>query len=498
MQPLLRASLAAGAALVATLGLGAAPTLPDATARSVAPDRPDRPNVVLITTDDQTLADLRWLPETRRLIGAAGTTFTEFVAPQPLCCPSRAQLLTGQYAQNNGVRSNAGRRGGYPAFHPETALPVWLQDAGYTTGFVGKYLNRYPGTGGREVGWDSWDATVVNVYDYEGYVQYDGERRTRPAAYHTTYVADRSVDFVEEHADDDEPFFLWSSYVAPHAVCNQAGEGRCSGLPPAAEEHADLAVGRAPFRDDPAFNAPIRHGVERPIPGTGRVDPAERQRLFAARVRALASVDDAVTAIVDALDRRGVLDDTLLLFTSDNGYLFGEHRYTGKIVAYDQAVRVPLLARGPGVAVGARQDAPAAMIDLAPTIAAVAHAGPRLEVDGQSLVGALAGPLASYDRTLLVQAGVPGADRRDRGWMFQGVRTGRFTYVRWTVTGGVELFDRHRDPAELVNVARDPAYAAVRAELAFRTAYLADWPGSTAGPTSAPRRACGGDDEAHP
>lgn len=470
----LRLLLAAATAALALVGVLAAACPAAGPAPASGPRAAaDAPNIVLITTDDQTLAELRWMPRARHLLGGAGTTFTGFVAPQPLCCPSRAQLLTGQYSQNNGVRSNVGRRGGHPAFHPETALPVWLQSAGYRTAFVGKYLNLYPGTGGPEVGWDTWDATVGAVYQYHGFGQYDGSEVTTPEGYHTTYVADRTVELIEEHAGADEPFFLWSSFVAPHGICSPGQETTCATPPLVEEQHADAYPdARAPFLDDPGFNAAVHGGVHRSVEGTGPVDPTEQQRLFHQRIRALASVDDAVAEVVGTLERLGELDETLVVFTSDNGYLFGEHRYSGKVLAYEQSVRVPLLVRGPGVAAGARLPGTAAMIDLAPTLAEVAGADPLVEVDGRSLVTELAGATRLPDRTLLVQAGVPGPDPKDLGWKYRGVRTDRYTYVRWQKSGAEELFDRRRDPHQLVNAARRPAYAAVRRELVRRTRLL--------------------------
>ncbi len=123
------------------------------------------PNMVLISTDDQALVDLRWMPRTRKLIGDRGARFTNFIAPHPLCCPSRAQLLTGQYAQNNGVRGNRGNFGGYRSLKdPEHTLPVWLNDAGYRTSFVGKYVNGYNRSMGIPDGWEDWDATLRLAY----------------------------------------------------------------------------------------------------------------------------------------------------------------------------------------------------------------------------------------------------------------------------------------------------------------------------------------------
>lgn len=458
-----------------------------------APDARGRPNIVLIMTDDMTLDELRYLPRTQRLLGDHGTTFTEFTAPQPLCCPSRAQLLTGQYAQNNGVRHNAGPLGGYARFDPSTALPVWLQDAGYATAMVGKYLNGYADrtdpaalTEGPEVGWDHWDPTVRRIYQYLGYSQYDtdapdGAALTRPAAYHTDYVAARSEELVTELAAGEQPFFLWSSFVGPHGRCALRDEARgCEAPPLVAPRHRDRFTSAHPTAPTslakPSFDEP--HVGDKPHflrRSTVRAD--EMTYLQTKRAGALAAVDEAVAGIVGSLRRAGVLDRTLVVFTSDNGYLLGEHRYVGKVLAYEESVRVPLLMRGLGLPDGATDAQTGAMIDLAPTFAALAGATPLVPVDGHPLVvrrGAAA--QQTDDRTLLVQAGVDDVVTHPTGWWFRGVRTSRYTYVRYD-RGFVELYDRERDPYELRNVADDPRYAATRLELERRTAVLGDCSG---------------------
>lgn len=444
--------------------------------------RSSRPNIVLITTDDQTMTELRWMPRIRRLVGGSGVRFTDFLSNHPSCCPARAQILTGQYAQNNQVLTNGPRWGGYDRFQPDTALPVWLQRAGYTTGLVGKYLNLYDETDGPEPGWSRWSATVDGLYEYVGFTQYDGEALDAPGGYHTDFVRDWSADFIADQAASDEPFFLWSSYVAPHSICRVGqpeGEGCATPPLPAVRDRGRYRDVRPPFLDDPAFGTRIR-GNARPdlLYSEPRPDRAEKTRLFRERLRSLAAVDRAVASTVRALRAAGELDDTVVMFTSDNGYLFGEHQLKNKDVPYEQAVHVPLLARGPGVRSGT-SDRPAAMIDLAPTIAELAGATPLVPVDGRSLVGAFGGAQRSGDRTVLVQGGVTGKDPKDRMWSYRGVRTQRYTYARWTRNGGVELFDRRRDPGELRNVARDPAYQRIRRELRRRTELLGACAGST-------------------
>src|SRR6478609_6991504 len=161
---LLLVALAAAAA-GSLLGL---PRTGSAVPAATAPE--PRPNIVLITTDDQTVSDLQWMPLTRQLIGDAGVRLTNFISPNPLCCPARASILTGQYSQNNGVYANKGRYGGFPRLDSSRTVATWLQDSGYHTGFVGKYLNLYRGDPPTQPGWDVFDAIVRGIYAYFDYV----------------------------------------------------------------------------------------------------------------------------------------------------------------------------------------------------------------------------------------------------------------------------------------------------------------------------------------
>ncbi len=437
------------------------------------------PNIVLILTDDQALVDMQWMPITRRLLGDHGVTFADFVAPQPLCCPSRAQLITGQYAQNNGVRHNRGLHGGYQSLdHPERALPVWLREAGYRTSFVGKYINGYKTRMGKPPGWDTWDATVR--VGYHGFKQFDGSEQTAPPGYHTDYVADRSVQEIERLAADDRPFFLWSSFYAPHGVCTIRKEVGCSAPPEVSPRFSRKYAGvRPPALDSPSFNEPDVSDKPPYVYRGGKVKPAKARRLFIQRLRALASVDQAVEQIVAALRRAGELDNTVIAFTSDNGYLIGEHRYVGKTLAYEESLRVPLLMRGPAIPRGAVHDGTTAMIDLAPTFAELAGAEPLLPVDGESLVGTAPDGAPADDRTLLVQSGMVGSDPQDLGWDYRGVRTDRYTLIHWLTTGFVELYDRRRDPFQIRSVADDPRYAEILDELASRTRELGECSGDS-------------------
>lgn len=456
-----------------------------------APD--SAPNIVFISVDDMTLDEMRYLPRVRRILGDAGVTFTEFTAPQPLCCPSRAQLLTGQYSQNNGVRTNSGPYGGYKNLATDTALPVWLQESGYHTAMVGKYLNGYKAStakaNGVEVGWDHWDPTIRAVYQYEGYTQFNNGAKLRPKAYHTDYVARRSSALVREMSAQGSPFFLWTSFVGPHGRCPVRKEvGGCRFPPVVAQRHQHKYQKlTARSRSKPSYNE--RNVTDKPpfIARRNKV-PAERvDTLQRARAGALAAVDEGVERIVSALRASGSASNTLVAFTSDNGYLMGEHRYQGKILGYDEAVRVPLLMAGLDLPQGAVNSQTAAMIDLAPTFAELAGAVPAVSVDGRPIdVERGLDSRALDDRTLLVQAGASNLGRFPTGWWFRGARTSRYSYARYENDGFVELYDRFRDPFELRNVAGDPRYALVLDEIEQRTFLLGDCSGELCLPDFGP------------
>lgn len=454
-------------------GLLAAPAAPtfqptyDATSPADRFDA-DAPNVLLITTDDQTLADLAHMPKTRRLVGARGATFTEALSPHPLCCPARAEILTGQYAHHHRVWTNGGRFGGYGALRDrQNTLPVWLQRAGYNTAMVGKFMNKWrPRKHGTPQGFDDFRASPSDAFGYYDYRIWSSGTQANEhfdgTVYSSDYITDATVGLVEEWSSPWEggrPFFIWSSYYAPHGDC--ADELRCKVPPTPARQYADALRGeRAPALRKRSYDA----HPDRPNPlvaGRPKVPAGKVQRLFLDRIRSLQSVDDGVERIIDALEAAGELDDTLVVFTSDNGYLIGEHRFIGKVVAYEESLRVPLLVRGPGIPEGVVRDQPVTTVDLAPTIAAAAGAEPTRRVDGRDVRRFARDGRARGADTVLVHAGnAPG--KAERGAvMYRGVRTDRWTYTTWPQPGRdyAELFDRRRDRHQVDNLSGQRRYA---------------------------------------
>jgi N-acetylglucosamine-6-sulfatase len=470
------AVVAAAVALVAgSLAVSGfrAPVGAHGTVDGVAAKAGDRPNVVLITTDDQTLTDLRWMPKTRKLIGVAGVTFRNGFSPHPLCCPARAEILTGEFAQNNGVHSNGGLYGGYSALIDKgNNLGVWLQAAGYDTSLFGKFLNGYdPATYGVPPGWDHWHAFVNHGGGYFKYTMTDGasvERHDNDGSYSTDQIATDTVARIGQAALTSRPFFIWSSYYAPHGQC---GEYTCDVPPSPSIDHAnDFPDAVNPARSKPSFNERNVSDKPRVISARPEVDPAEEQEMFLQRIRSLASVDDAVQRTIDALAATGQLDNTLILFTSDNGFLLGEHRYEGKLLGYEEALRVPFLMRGPGITPGLRLSQAATTVDIAPTIVRAARARAGRLMDGINLMRFVRNPSQPRTSTMLIQAGGNAAYSKT-AWWFRGVRTNRYTYVRWTY-GFTEFYDRAVDPYQLQNRTGYARYSAVERELARRLRIL--------------------------
>lgn len=435
-----------------------------------------RPNIVLITTDDQSLTDLAWMPYTRALLGGQGATFRNMISPHPLCCPARAEILTGQYAQNNGVRANKpALLGGYSSLrNPDDNVGRWLQDAGYQTAFVGKFLNDYKvATSRRPAGWDIWNPFAGNPYRYFGYRLWENGRPQTYAHVHSAdMLAMRTNAYIRDFAEDDDPFFIWTSQVAPHGECKPEREAQCTSLAKPAVRHAKLfRNATAPEVRHRSFNE--RDVSDKPAHMRSRkmVSAARSNKNFRSRIRSLQAVDEGVRSTVATLKAVGELDNTLIIFTSDNGYLLGQHRYVGKIIPYEPALRVPLLMRGPGIPAGVTRPQTVSIVDLAPTIADAANASSKRRMDGLSILP-VAERNARRSITHLIQGGPRTRQEARVGWFYRGVRTGRYTYVRYPLTGFVELYDRRRDPAQLQNRAHHPAYARVLRELKRRATVL--------------------------
>jgi N-acetylglucosamine-6-sulfatase len=469
-----RASLATLALLLPAGSAGAQETPPA--------DGPAPANVVVLMTDDQTVGDMAVMPRTRRLIGRAGVTFTRSFVSYPLCCPSRATFLTGQYAHNNRVLClyrDCG--GGYGRLDTREYLPVWLERAGYATVHIGKFLNGYGSERPADVprGWTEWYGLVDHsTYRMWGYKLHEnGRTRTygRPFVetarhYQTDVLRNKAVSFIRRRAPAEEPFFLSVGFLAPHheSAFVHTRTGRLVRPAPrhrAAFAHAPLpraaAYNERDVNDKPWFLGRW-HG---PLTPTEHVAILARSR---ARRASLLAVDEAVARIVKELRRAGELDKTLIIFTSDNGFMQGEHRVPqGKMLPYDPSTRVPLLMRGPGIPAGRRSRALVGNVDLASTILDLTPATTRRRLDGRSILPFARNPRLLSARPLLHETGGNGVfgRRREEGARglqprvpaYRAVRTNRWLYVSYK-GGQQELYDAKRDPAQLRSLAADPRY----------------------------------------
>jgi arylsulfatase A-like enzyme len=477
--------MAAIAALLAA-GFGVTGT---ASASGRATAAAERPNVVTIMTDDQDFRSMWAMPKTRRLLARRGTTFATATVSLPLCCPSRATYYTGQYAHNHGVRWNFFPLGGFYRFRQAETLPVWLRRAGYRTIHIGKYLNETGERDPREVprGWDDYYGGVdPTTYDYYGFtLNHNGRLKTyprRPQDYSTDVYARLAEQAIGRARRTGKPFFLSLAPNAPHTV-SVASRARIEGTPALpAPRHADRFAAtplprqpnfdEADVSDKPAFLGAI----------WPRVTPEQTSALTAhyrGRMGSLLGVDDLVQRVVDALERNGVHRDTDIIFTSDNGWMLGEHRLTDpqtedgrasgvKFFPFEGSSRVPLIAAGPDFPAGRTVTGPVVNADLAPTIADIAGAHPTLPQDGMSLVPAARRPSLLGGRGVLLEtfANPRGAPH------YRSIRTERYRYDRYA-DGSEQLYDLRADPWELRSRHDDPRYARVKARLARGLAGLA-------------------------
>jgi N-acetylglucosamine-6-sulfatase len=434
-----------------------------------------KPNVVVLMTDDQRAADMKYLPRTRRLIAGAGIDFTQALSPNPLCCPARATFLTGQASQNNRVlTNNKTRYGGYELLDTSETLPVWLQRIGYNTAFTGKHLNGYNfGKHGIDDGWTEFNVLTKGIYKYTDWTALEKGRPVSRSGYVTDYIAQRSVSFIKRFHRRDNPFFIWTAHVGPHLAQNaKTGWGP---VPPAPRQEGKFAYRDFPLDsfDKPSYREDLSDKSEtyRTKAGTGSDDKLKAEHF--GRVLALKAVDQANARIIRALKATGELANTVVVFVSDNGYLLGEHRYVGKILGFEESLRVPMMMRGPGIEPGSRTAQPVTTMDLTSTIVALTGARAKRSKDGQDLSRLLADPDGPRTAdTVLIQSGAYTPEDAEVGpWMYRGVRTKRYTLIRYA-TGDVELYDRREDPFQLTSVSGDVRYEDVEAELKRRLAEL--------------------------
>jgi len=500
--------------------------VPSASARTVAATHDGRPNILVVMTDDMAVGDLAQLPNVKRLLAAKGTTFTNAVDTFPLCCPSRATFITGQYAHNHGVIGNFWPYGWYGMKDRRNILPAWMHQAGYRTALIGKWLNGY---GARDAhgeipaGFTTWRGLLdVSAYDYYNFVMNaHGKLRSwgdrdfaqklvrfakievspnptgiggilgkltevfGPAPY-TYWGAEKTQDYspdvtgaiteqlVAAERRSKQPFFIWWAPAAPHREDVATTLMKRPGADPRPAPRYAQRVKALKLPQGPNFNeadfADKPSNMRESAPLLSDADIAQLQLDYQGRIGSLLAVDDHVGKLVKTLTKTGQLANTTIVFLSDNGWLQGQHRIPGdKFLPYEDSVRIPLIIRGPGVPAAKTIAGQVSNIDFAPTLIDLANGSAGRTMDGSSLLPVArgrkrAGGVVELEAPapLFENRNVP-ANKWDRP--YKGVRTDRYTYVVYTETGDEELYDRKSDPAQLSSVAADPAYAAVKEQL---------------------------------
>lgn len=416
-------------------------------------------NIVMFVIDDLDADSVRFMPAVQRNLVRQGTSFTRYFATTPLCAPSRASILRGQYAHNHGVLRNTGSQAGADAFRANgmeaETVATELQTAGYLTALLGKYLNGYPPTKSSvpapPSGWDTWIAALGHEpyrnYDYalnvNGAAQSFG---STPDDYLTDVLARQALAAIDQ-ASGDQPLFLYIAPMAPHTPAEPAP--RHIGMFAGASAPRGPAFDERNVRDKPDWiRTTPRFTAER----TTRIDSD-----YVNRLESLQAVDELVDSVINRIAAQGKVDSTYFFFLSDNGYFLGEHRQPhGKDAPHDAASHVPLIVRGPGIAPNREVGGLALNIDLAPTLLHIAGAAAPAYMDGSSLLPLLRGEGDRWRRTTLLEGFGKESSEALAGEKatpaFQALRGETSLYVEYE-TGERELYNKADDPFELTNVA---------------------------------------------
>ena len=384
------------------------------------------------------------MPQTRSWM-STGRRYTQSFVVDPSCCPSRSSLMTGRYPHNNGVRDQQDG----PLFDGPHSMACYLDGAGYATYLNGKFLTTWPKTSKppcfdhSTVMWGGYNNVAVRV---------DGVAQTS-TGYSTTYLGNRGRQYITDGLASGAPFLLYETPQAPHWVDITNPDGTTSKLAVPDTRYASAAVGtcsgvpEADRSDKPAYVRTMNYTT------------AQGQAMCQSQIRAIMSADDQFAATMQLLSDRGVLDNTLVIFSSDNGYMWGEHGRWEKFVPYEPSLRVPLLVRWPGhFAAGTDRTRLVSYLDLLPTMLQAAgvtlpSTAPRL--DGESLLA------ASRRTTMYSEYYVDTANPNIPSWRM--VRTATAKYIQtYNAQGAViarEYYNLTSDPAENTNLLGDTSTA---------------------------------------
>ncbi|MEK6321143.1 MAG: sulfatase [Acidobacteriota bacterium] len=423
-----------------------------------------RPNIVFILVDD-----LRWdelgcaghpfikTPNIDR-IAREGAMFRNAFMTTPLCSPSRAGFLTGQYAHTNGITDNVDRSA---ASHKLVTFPLLLHQSGYETAFIGKW---HMGNDDKpRPGFDRWVSFKGQGAYLNPEINEDG-KAVKPAGYITDLLNGYAVEFIKRR--HDKPFLVYLAHKAIHPETTQNNYGSVNladserFIP--AERHSNLYTGKTVPRRPNALRAPAgKPALERQI---GNLPPlgantGTRDEVVLGRQRTLMAIEEGVGEIFRALKETGQLDKTVIVFTSDNGYFYGEHGLSvERRLAYEESIRMPLLVRYPRmIKAGTAPTEFALNIDLAPTLLSVSGVSVPGNMQGHSLAPLLKGERIKWRDSFLIEYYSDRVFPRMAQMGYKAVRNGRWKYIHYLELDGMdELYDLKTDPYEMKNLINQP------------------------------------------
>jgi arylsulfatase A-like enzyme len=394
-----------------------------------------RPNILLIVTDDQRVDTLHSLPAVRKWFLDEGVTFSSAYATTPLCCPSRASVLTGQYMHNHGIDDNLEPADRLRMVQRHTVQAA-LHEAGYRTGLFGKLFNNWP----NEIDpsfFDRWATTPFVTYAGD---EWNVNGVVRPVSQNSvSYLGDLFLEFASTGEQQDRrPWFALVGFMAPHLPITLEPRYASIDVPPVEMTAARREVDRS---DKPPYvrRSPLRHA--------SGIDDRRVEAL-----RSLIAVDDQIDRMMRRLEELGELDETLVILLSDNGYLWGEHGLFQKSAPYQETVHVPMTARWPGhIQPGSTDDRLVGLLDVAPTILAAAEMTLPTRLDGVDLLGDGSG----REQLLLEFRKLEGEEVPS----WSAIVTHAFIFVEYRAVGGEliarEYYDLANDPEQLVNLFGD-------------------------------------------
>lgn len=428
-----------------------------------------QPNLVLILTDDQRWDTMWAMPIVNEKLAARGVVFDQAYVTTPLCCPDRASTLSGGfYANNTGVLTNIYPAGGVDKFNDTDTLATQLQTAGYRTALLGKYMNGFRRRAPYiPPGWTTFAGSVreLSWFDHTVAIGSSGPEASRGrlethTQYITDYYRDQALAFLDEYGQ--EPFFMYFSTHAPHGPATPApgDEGAFLNF-----DYKDRAYLEPDLTDKPTF-VQDRAGLNQEMAREGALPLNHSQEFPRLQLASLQAVDRAIGAIVDRIDSLGQLDNTVFVFTSDNGVLWGEHWLWTKSRPYQEAVRVPFILVVPGIEPGKDERLVAANLDIGATLYDLA--GIDRATDGRSLLPLLANAKEPGRREIFFESYRKNTSFRA---LLTNRRQGR---EAWKLiqhdNGESELYELKTDAFEERNLASDPAYEEIVRKLSPRLA----------------------------